>query len=66
MRKAKSAENKMDEAETSDLSSDEESYDEIDFDDVDSDEFSDDEVVMAGNEEQGRELSQQQDFVGFS
>lgn len=66
MRKAKSAaETKMDEAETSDLSSDEESYDGIDYDDVDSDNFSDNEV-MGGTNEGDHELSQQQDYVKFS
>ncbi|KAI5209152.1 hypothetical protein E4T39_00980 [Aureobasidium subglaciale] len=65
MRKAKSTEAKMDEAGTSDLSSDEESYDEIDYDDVDSDNFSDNEV-MGGTDERDHELSQQQDYVGFS
>ncbi|KAI5254801.1 hypothetical protein E4T42_02186 [Aureobasidium subglaciale] len=65
MRKAKSTEVKMDEAETSDLSSDEESYDEIGYDDVDSDNFSDNEV-MGGTDERDHELSQQQDYVGFS
>jgi hypothetical protein len=66
MRKAKSAaETKMDEVETSDLSSDEESYDGIDYDDVDSDNFSDNEV-MGGTNEGDHELSQQQDYVKFS
>jgi hypothetical protein len=64
MRKAKTAETKTDEAETSDLSSDEESYDGIDYDDVDSDDFSDNEVM--GGTEGDHELSQQQDYVGFS
>ena len=65
MRNAKSAENKMEEAEASDLSSDEESYDGIDYDDVDSDNFSDNEV-MGGTNEGEHELSQQQDYVKFS
>ena len=41
------------------------SDDEIDSDDVDSDDEIERDIIMQGSNDDGLELSQQQDFVGF-
>ncbi|OJD30892.1 ccch zinc finger protein [Diplodia corticola] len=66
IRKAAAAQTASADAEmgSPDLSSDDE-YDEIDSDDVDSDDEIEEDVVMHGSDDNGQELSQQQDFVGF-
>ena len=48
----------------SDLSSDEEEFQEIDSDDADSDDL-DEDVRMSDSGAQGREMSQQQDFISL-
>ncbi len=54
--------NSADDDQISDITSDEE-YDDIDSDDVDSEDLDEDILMRDADESNGRELSQQQDFV---
>ncbi|KAK7726070.1 hypothetical protein SLS57_003660 [Botryosphaeria dothidea] len=64
IRKAAAAQTGSAELGSPDLSSDDE-HDEIDSDDVDSEDEIEEDLVMQGADDNGRELSQQQDFVSF-